>query len=216
MVVQPTNPSFQKERKTNSVFCWSLTFSHNKQWTSCFKPVTLVVWISGMESGRSFCSVTQWSLTLLLTCQYKSACSAAGLLAITDLGWRPITFHFPNPVCSSSCPGDAPESGRSVHADRRRRRRGVCLAGPRPQAALHLPRLRRGNPLHGHVTWPKVCTSTSGLKWNRPVFDTGLFCVCFFCILLNTLRSAAKMNKRWKAQHCGESIKMLMAPIYVH
>lgn len=44
-------------------------------------------------------------------------------------------------VLFSPMPGHVSQSGWPVSADRRRWRCSICLAGPRPQTAVHLPRL---------------------------------------------------------------------------
>lgn len=140
-------------KESKYLFCWS------------FKPKMDFLFGTSGSSG-----VSQWEAELLelffwctlgwLSVRPQTACYYYYCLFYSSLADqnRPEapSNHVPNPVCSSPRPGDAPESGRPVHADRRRRRRGVCLAGPRPQTTLHLPWLRRRNPLHGHVTWPKV------------------------------------------------------------
>lgn len=140
--------NFSTKKKTPKLFCWSFNFFQTKDGlpvsNQCLQSV-------GQEIAGAFVCVHLASNCCSLLPVYLPYCSLAG----RNTPEVPYN-HFPNPLCSSSRPGDASESRRPVHADRRRWRRGVCLAGPRPPTTLHLPRLRRRNPLHGHITWPKV------------------------------------------------------------
>lgn len=104
-------------------------------------------------------------------------------------------------ICSSLS-GHAAQPRWSVSADRRWRRCSVRLAGLQPQTAVHLPGLRRRDPLHGHVTWPKVSHTDMPQKSHMEFFKD-----CFGVFCMNSINHFLKLSWTMKLSSVSWNVR---------